>query len=85
MKTFDQPENAFRIKCDVHPFMLSYAFVFSHPFFCVTKDDGTFEIRNVPAGTHELTFWHEKYGESKATVKVEADKPTTQDATFEEK
>jgi hypothetical protein len=85
IKSFDQPEKALKIKCDVHPWMLAWAFVFNHPFYAVTKDDGTFEIKNVPAGTYELVFWHEKFDEQKFTIKVEADKTVTQNATFEQK
>jgi plastocyanin len=84
-KKFDQVEMAIKIKCDVHPWMLAYAFVFDHPFHAVTKDDGTFEIKNVPPGDHEVTFWHEKYGEQKVKVKVEDGKAAAADAKFESK
>jgi plastocyanin len=84
-KTFDQPENAVKIKCDVHPWMSAYAFVLSHPFGAVTKDDGTFEIANVPPGEYTIKFWHEKYGEKEAKVKVEEGKAATADAAFEPK
>ena len=26
----------------------------------VTKDDGSFEIKQLPVGEHEFQFWHEK-------------------------
>ena len=28
----------------------------------VSGDDGTFEIKNIPAGKHEFQFWHEAAG-----------------------
>jgi plastocyanin len=69
-KTFGKAEGMFMIKCDVHPWMSSYAGVFTHPFFNVTKNDGKFTISNLDAGTYELTAWHEKLGTQKATVTV---------------
>ena len=69
-KAFGQAEGMFMIKCDVHPWMSSYAGVFSNPFFSVTKKDGKFEIQGLDAGTYELTAWHEKLGVQKATVTV---------------
>ena len=28
------------------------------PYFAVTREDGTFELKNVPVGKHSLRFWH---------------------------
>ena len=39
----------FKIKCDVHPWMSAYVNVFEHPYFAVTKEDGTFAIPGQPA------------------------------------
>jgi len=69
-KSFGQAEGMFMIKCDVHPWMSSYAGVFTNPFFSVTKDDGKFTISGLDAGTYELSAWHEKLGVQKATVTV---------------
>jgi len=69
-------EEYFRVKCDVHPWMSAYIGVFEHPFFAVTKEDGTFEIntKGLADGEYTLTFWHEKLAsetpaEAKVTVK----------------
>jgi len=69
-KSFGQAEGMFMIKCDVHPWMSSYAGVFNNPFFSVTKNDGKFTISGLDAGTYELSAWHEKLGVQKATVTV---------------
>jgi len=69
-KSFGKAEGMFMIKCDVHPWMSSYAGVFAHPFFSVTKSDGKFSISGLDAGTYELTAWHEKLGVQKASVTV---------------
>jgi len=69
--TFDQPEAApIKFKCQVHPWMTAYVGVFSHPFFSVTGDDGSFTIKNLPAGKYTIGVWHEKYGEKTFDVEV---------------
>lgn len=69
-KVFDKPEFMFAFKCDVHPWMLAWGSVMSHPFFSVTKQDGKFTINDLPAGTYEIEAWHEKMGTQTASVTV---------------
>ena len=65
----------FKIKCDVHPWMSAHISVFEHPFFAVSKEDGTFTIPgNLPDGEHTLVFWHEKFGEKEQKVMVSGGK-----------
>ncbi len=61
----------FKVKCDVHPWMLAYVRVFDHPYFATTKEDGKFSIAGVPDGEYTFVAWHEKFGETEAkgTVK----------------
>jgi hypothetical protein len=48
------------LRCDLHPWMKGYAWAFDHPYAAVTKPDGSFTIRDVPAGVDlELKAWHE--------------------------
>ena len=47
-------------KCEVHSWMTCYLAVFEHPFFAVSKEDGTYTIKNVPDGDYTIHFWHEK-------------------------
>ena len=64
----------FKIKCDVHPWMSAHVSVFDHPFFAVSKEDGTFTIPgNLPDGEVTLVAWHEKLGEQKTQVTVGGD------------
>jgi uncharacterized protein (DUF2141 family) len=72
----------FMIKCDVHPWMSSYAAVYTHPFFSVTKEDGKFTITGLDAGTYQLEAWHEKLGVQKATVTVTANDTKTVNFKF---
>jgi plastocyanin len=80
--TFDQPENVFQIKCDVHPWMSAYIGVFTHPFFSVTSTDGKFTLAGLDAGTYEITAWHERLGTQTATVTVSGTDTKTQDFKF---
>jgi len=74
----------FRVKCDVHPWMSANFHVFEHPFFAVSKEDGSFAIENVPPGTYKVTAVHERFGTQTKDVTVEAGKPLTADFTFSE-
>lgn len=71
-RTFDKPEMAISVKCDVHPWMQSYVSVLSHPYFGVTGEDGSFSIDGVPAGTYEIEAWHESLGTQTGQVEVTA-------------
>ena len=81
-KSFGQAEGMFMIKCDVHPWMSSFAAVYTHPFFSVTKEDGKFTITGLDAGTYQLEAWHEKLGVQKATVTVTANDTKTVNFKF---
>lgn len=60
----------FRLQCDQHEFMQSFFLPVKNPFYTVVKDDGTFEIKDVPAGKHHVTAWHPFAGEVSADVEV---------------
>ncbi len=81
-RSFKKTEGMFRIKCDKHPWMGSYAAVLEHPYFAVTGEDGTFEIAGLGAGTYEVEAWHEKMGTRTASVTVAADGTQTVDFAF---
>ncbi|MBI1977773.1 MAG: hypothetical protein HYS55_03375 [Candidatus Omnitrophica bacterium] len=61
-KKFENPEIMVKMKCDVHPWMSAFIGVLPHPFFSVTGTEGTFEIKDLPAGEYTIEAWHEKYG-----------------------
>ena len=79
MKTAER----FKVKCDVHPWMGAHVAVFEHPYFAVSKEDGTFKIPgNLPDGEYTLVAWHEKLGEQEAKVMVSGGKAENADFTF---
>jgi hypothetical protein len=54
----DKPELKIKVGCDVHPWMRSTIHVLAHPFFAVTKEGGTYEIKGLPAGEYEVEALH---------------------------
>ena len=80
-RKFDTPEVMVKFKCDVHPWMRAYVGVTSHPFFSVSSDDGTFEIKGLPAGSYVLEAWHEKFGRQIQSVTV-GEEGITADFTY---
>src|SRR5882724_5000532 len=66
--TFDKPEVMVPFKCDVHGWMNAYVGVLDHPYYAVTKDDGKFELKDLPAGTYTIEAWHEKLGATPQSV-----------------
>jgi len=53
------------VDCNIHPFMHGWILVKDDPYMVTSAADGTFEIKNVPAGKREFEFWHEKPGRLK--------------------
>jgi hypothetical protein len=70
-KMFDKPELMIPTGCDVHPWMRAYISVLSHPFFAVTSEDGSYEIKGLPDGDYEVEAVHAelKSLSGKASVK----------------
>lgn len=56
---FDRP-GIVRVFCNIHPSMSAVIVVVNTPFFTTTDDDGHFALPDVPAGTYELHFFHER-------------------------
>lgn len=76
-------EAPFKVKCDVHPWMGMHIAVFNHPFFSVTGDEGTFEIKDLPPGKYVVEAWHEKFGAIPMNVEVTSGATKEADFTFE--
>jgi hypothetical protein len=81
-RVFNQPEIGLPFKCDVHGWMNAYVNVVTHPFFAVTNDAGSFEIKGLPEGTFTLELWHEQLGTQTIPVTVAAGAPAKVTAEF---
>ena len=67
--------NIFVMQCGFHPYMFSWGLVLDNPYYFITKEDGAFEISDIPPGEYEVVAWHpgmKKYLEKR--VKIEAGK-----------
>jgi hypothetical protein len=48
------------VQCNIHPWMKAHLLIRDDPYATLSAADGAFEIKNIPAGTHEFVFWHER-------------------------
>jgi plastocyanin len=81
-QTFTKAEIMVPFRCDVHGWMSAYGGVVPHPFFAVTKADGSFEIKGLPAGTYTIESWHERFGLQTQTVTVDGTAAGTADFSY---
>lgn len=63
-------DSVMRLQCDQHEFMQSWSLPVESPYYVKVKDDGTFEIPDVPPGKHTIMSWHPVAGEAKAEMTV---------------
>lgn len=61
-RRIDDPEMPMRVRCDVHSWMTSWWIAQEHPYYAVTKADGSFTLSDVPPGDYTLEVWHETLG-----------------------
>src|SRR5215831_338776 len=79
---FTSKEVMVPFKCDVHGWMNAYVGVLPHPYFAVTKEDGKFEIKDLPPGTYTIEAWHEKFGTTTQSVTIAAKESKDVNFTF---
>lgn len=58
--------------------MVGYWLVLEQPQAAVTDEQGRFRIKNLPAGAHRFTVWHERVGylDRALQVTIEPDETT---------
>ena len=71
-EAFAREEIAIPVKCNIHPWMRGYIAVLKNPYFAVTKQDGSFDLPNLPPGTYTIKAWHEKLGTATQTITIGA-------------
>jgi len=50
--------NVFVMQCGFHPYMFSWGVVVENPYYSISKEDGAYEIKDIPAGKYEVAVWH---------------------------
>jgi plastocyanin len=68
--TFKKPGCIAVMLCNVHPEMESFILVLETPYYAVSEKDGSYIIKNVPAGTYTLMVWHEKFQANPSKISV---------------
>ena len=77
--TFKEPGCSATLLCNVHPEMEGYVVVLETPYFAVSDKDGSYTIKDVPAGKYTLKVWHEKLKGQPVVVEVPEKGNTTAD------
>jgi len=70
-------DEAFKVGCDIHPWMSAQIFVTEYSTTALTDADGNFRIEGIPPGEWTVELWHESLGKSKEKVVVEPDGTAT--------
>lgn len=81
---YSRPEaEPVQVVCDVHSWMSAYHLPVDHPYAVVSGADGSFEIKDLPAGKHEFKVWHEKGKllQKALSVTIKPNEPTVMDIT----
>ncbi|CAN5587821.1 hypothetical protein BH10ACI4_BH10ACI4_38310 [soil metagenome] len=84
-RRFVKPEIMIKVKCNIHSWMHAFIGVVENPYYAVSKDDGTFEIPNLPAGTYTVAVWQENLGTQEQQVTITAHNSTASNFTFKGK
>ena len=83
--TVEEVSPPIRLECNVHPWMNGFCAVFTHPFFAVTGDDGTYALSGLRPGEYEIVAWQESPnldGPKTQTVTVGPKETKTLDFAF---
>lgn len=71
-----------KVYCHLHSQMSATIVVLDHPFFATPDVNGLFTIEGIPPGSYTLVGWHERVGEQKEQVRVEAGRTVTADVSL---
>jgi len=81
-KPQDQPLN---VVCNIHSWMNAKIWVFDNPYHAVTGPDGSYEIKNVPAGAKVyVVAWHEQAAPSEWVLPESGGSQDGQEIEFED-
>src|SRR6266550_5263806 len=68
-----------KVFCQIHSHMSATVMVFDHPWFAIPDERGMFDLSGVPPGTHQITAWHERLGDTTLPLRVDPGRPATID------
>jgi hypothetical protein len=65
-----QKGSVMRLQCDQHEFMQARFLPVQNPYYAKVDPDGTFTIKNIPAGQHTVIVWHPIAGQIEQKIKI---------------
>jgi tetratricopeptide (TPR) repeat protein len=74
--------DSYIIKCNLHPFLQTTAYLVQNPYYTVSDSEGNFSIENIPPGTYEVIAWHPFIAEQKGTITIPEKGETSLDFDF---
>jgi hypothetical protein len=77
-----RPEIMAPVHCNIHPWMSAHIGVVTNPYYAVSGDDGTFQIKGVPQGTYTLSIWTATFGTQEREVTVRQGETASADFSF---
>ena len=69
-RSFEKAELMIPTGCEVHPWMRAYISVLAHPFFSLTEEDGSYEIKALPDGDYDVEAVHSQLKSATGQVSV---------------
>ena len=84
-RKFIKPEIMIPVKCNIHHWMRAFIGVVDHPYFAVSKDNGSFALSGLPPGTYTIGVWHESLGTQEQEVTVPSHGNAVLNITFKGK
>lgn len=82
---FTGNRSAVIMQCGMHPYMQGHGLAVENPYYAITGLEGTFEIKDLPAGTYRIKAWHPTLGDKEQSVTVAANGTTSLGFSFEAK
>jgi hypothetical protein len=62
-RKYEKETGPINLSCSIHNWMNAKLLTFDHPYFAVSKEDGSFTIKNAPVGEElAVWIWHESMG-----------------------
>ena len=85
IRRFARAELLFPVKCNIHNWMRAFIGVVPHPYFAVTKVDGSFSIANIPPGSYTIAAIHPTLGAQEQTIALQPSQKQDLSFTFKGK
>lgn len=73
------------MQCGMHPFMQGHGLAVDNPYYAITGTEGTFAIKDLPAGAYRIKAWHPVLGEREQDITVADNGSASVGFTFDAK